>query len=214
MLDIESELIESGIATHSAEPKQSSRGRNLGVAGSLLLSLIAAAGAVWVWNSYNSTTGIVIAGADLAPGTVIESTDLLVIEGNSHINSFSNPDDLIGQVVQYPVAGSDIIQLSDLGSVQPVQPGNVVIGVLATPGMYPTPDIAAGDIVDVFGVEVDSQVTTALATDARVFEVSRPELGAATELLISVEVPAEKVANNIATASQTPGGVRFAIKAQ
>ena len=135
-----------------------------------------------------------------------------MIESDLLPTMFENLSEVVGQRVRYPIAVSDPVLASDLGTGIDLPEGLVVSGVSVAAGAYPAVDLIPGDRVDVTGTNSVTGVAELIADDVQIFSVASSTFGI-EELFVSVAVsPAQSL--RIANAANQAQGVRIALRSQ
>lgn len=172
--------------------------------GSLLVAVAGLVGA-WVFAATSEQMSIMVAARDIAPGDVIDTADLRVVEvgrsGELRAVASSRQDLLLGRAARGPIPAGTVLNvdlLADRGQVVPR--GMVVVGAALDAGAAPVAGLRAGDRVDVLEVQraVGVPVTDAVApvavvlTPATVWAVEAP-VGSSSSAswLVSLLVPAD-----------------------
>ena len=167
----------------------------------VLLVAVSALVALVLFSRAAAREPIVALANPVERGQVIESGDLMVV--------YVATDDPIARLSSDGAAGlTGLMAVADLEAGTILTPahfvsrsvldvGEGVVGLALGPGEYPTPMIAAGDVVDVVVTgrdPVDSDATSgdAVVGSAVVFDVA--ELGTQGDRFISLRMPAEAAA--------------------
>ena len=172
------------------------------LAGALLVGLSALL-AAWVFNVTSETMSVMVAAHDIAPGEVIDSSDLHVVEmgrtGRLRAIQPSQQDLIVGRAARGPIPEGTVLNtdlFAEKGQVIPA--GFVVVGASLDPGAAPTSKLAAGDRVNMLGVVKAASATPDEATAATVlgsgtvWSVERVGSGStSSKLWVSVLVPAD-----------------------
>lgn len=134
-------------------------------------------------------------------GQVISSGDLMVVyvATDDPITTLSSEaaSGLVGLTAVADLEAGTILTPAHFVSRSLIDVGEGVVGLALSPGEYPTPLLAPGDLVDVVVTDSgspDPGVTSAevVVTSAEVFDVA--ELGTQGERFVSLRMPAEAAA--------------------
>ena len=172
------------------------------VAGVLLVGLSALL-AAWVFNATSETMSVMVAARDIAPGEVIDASDLRVVEmgRTSGLRAIqpSQQDLIIGRAARGPIPDGTVLNtdlFAEKGQVIPA--GFVVVGASLDAGAAPTSRLSPGDQVDLLGVVKSASATPGDAATATllgsgtVWSVERVGSGAtSSKLWVSVLVPSD-----------------------
>lgn len=172
------------------------------LAGVLLVGLSALL-AAWVFNVTSETMGVMVAAHDMAPGEVIDSSDLHVVEmgrtGGLRAIQPSQQGLIIGRAARGPIPEGTVLNtdlFAEKGQVIPA--GFVVVGASLDPGAAPTSKLSAGDRVNMLGVVKATSAAPGEATVATVlgsgtvWSVERVGSGStSSKLWVSVLVPVD-----------------------
>jgi Flp pilus assembly protein CpaB len=161
---------------------------------------------VWVFSTSSQRISVMVAARNIAPGEVIEATDLRVVEmgrtGGLRAIQPSQQQLVVGQAARGPIPEGTVLNTGLFASRDRVIPaGQVVVGAALEPGAAPGAGLAAGDRVDVLAVvkapgssASGSSVATVVAS-GMVWSVQPVGQGASSsKLVVSVLVPAESQA--------------------
>jgi Flp pilus assembly protein CpaB len=157
---------------------------------------------VWVFSTSSQRISVMVAARNVAPGEVVEATDLRVVEmGRTGGLRAIQPEQqqlVVGQAARGPIPEGTVLNTGLFASRDRVVPaGQVVVGAALEPGAAPGTGLAAGDRVDVLAVVKapstatgGSPVATVVASGT-VWSVQPVGQGAASsKLVVSVLVPA------------------------
>ncbi|MGD9702818.1 MAG: SAF domain-containing protein [Acidimicrobiia bacterium] len=159
--------------------------------------------AAWVFTATSETMSVMVAARDIAPGEVIDASDLRVVEmgRTSGLRAIqpSQQDLIIGRAARGPIPDGTVLNtdlFAEKGQVIPA--GFVVIGASLDAGAAPTSRLSPGDQVDLLGVVKSASATpgdTATATllgSGTVWSVERLGSGAtSSKVWVSVLVPSD-----------------------
>jgi Flp pilus assembly protein CpaB len=172
------------------------------VFGAVMVGLAMLLG-VWVFSTSSERISVMVAARDIAPGEVIDATDLRVVEmgrtGELRAIKPSQQQLIVGQSARGPIPEGTVLNTGLFAVRDRVIPaGQVVVGAALEPGAAPVAGLAAGDRVDVLAVvkatgapTTGSPVATVVASGT-VWSVQSPGTGAvSSKQVVSVLIPAE-----------------------
>jgi Flp pilus assembly protein CpaB len=113
------------------------------IAGALVFGLMV--------QSAGDRTAVVVAARDIAPGKVIEATDLRVvdaaIDGPAATISSARRGELLGRIATSRVPAGAMLSEGQFADGAGLPAGSVVVGALLGPGGLPVPNLRVGDKV-------------------------------------------------------------------
>lgn len=119
----------------------------------MLLMVGGGLGGLLLFRQYNQRTPAVVVTAPVAHGEIVPRDALAVTEValDQNVTTIGALSDVVGRVAAHDLAPGELVTANDLttGALL-VGPNQAVIGLLLEPGQYPTRDVTAGDLVDVF----------------------------------------------------------------
>ena len=126
------------------------------IAGVALIGLAMLLGA-WVFAAHTTTEPVLVAARDIAPGEVVDSADLRVVEvsGASALRALRPTDQqgVVGRAALGPIPAATLLNdAMFVARAEAVPSGAVVVGVSLDAGAVPSPRLAAGDRVEVLAV--------------------------------------------------------------
>lgn len=157
----------------------------------ILLAVLFALAAVWFYSVSTARTPIVIMANDLARGSTVAETDLVVTYIGTDDPIVATPADqiqtLVGQRALVDLFAGDIIHTGLVATAVEIPPAERVVGVRLEPGWYP-PSLVVGDLVDVVLATGDVPTTVAgVVVDIRTGEATDGSV------VFAVQVPADSV---------------------
>jgi Flp pilus assembly protein CpaB len=173
------------------------------LAGIALVLLCSAIGA-WVFASTSKNLTVLVASRDIAPGEVISSNDLRLVEvghlGDVRAIQASQESLIVGRAARGPIPAGTVLNAGlFVGRDAVVPAGQVVVGASLDAGAAPTASLAAGDRVDVLGVArtsvgatpADGSGVADLLTSGSVWSVNQAGSGATAKVWVSLLIPVD-----------------------
>lgn len=118
------------------------------VGGGLLVGLLV--------QSASDRTSVLVAANSLAPGQLIQESDLRVVEvgvdGAASLVPASSRDSVVGQVAVVGIPEGTLLSPGQLAVDGGIEEGSVVVGALLGPGELPVPTLRSGDVVELVAV--------------------------------------------------------------
>ncbi|MPZ52633.1 MAG: hypothetical protein GEU79_07855 [Acidimicrobiia bacterium] len=177
----------------------------------LILAIIVMAGAALIavlWYSSSVTRSpVLVAASDIAPGEIIEASDLAISYiGTDDVLAVipqSEADQVIGSRASMELVTGQLLPPSVMDGRTAVVPGESVVGVVVAAGGYPNTDLRAGQFVRVVSVvEVDNVLSPEVAAESvEVIGVERIEDGS-NQWLVTLRTENPNEANLIAAAEE------------
>lgn len=150
-------------ATAASKPRSLQTTRLPKVALGLLLAVLGALTALFFFDQYDQRDSVVVIVEPVPAGSVVTRDHVALTDaalGTGIGGAVSNIDAVVGTVATHELTAGQILFADDLTLEHLVaSTSEVVIGVVLKPGGYPTTDMKAGDIVDIFvpAATVESQ---------------------------------------------------------
>jgi Flp pilus assembly protein CpaB len=172
------------------------------VFGAVMVGLATLLG-VWVFSTSSQRISVMVAARDIAPGEVIEATDMRVVEmGRTDGLRAIQPSQqqlVIGQAARGPLPEGTVLNTGLFASRDRVVPaGQVVVGAALEPGAAPVAGLAAGDRVDVLavvkatGTPTNESLVASVVASGTVWSVQLPgQGGVSSKQVVSLLIPAE-----------------------
>ena len=159
----------------------------------LLVSLSALA-AVVLFSRVAARDPVLALANPVERGQVVAAEDLRVVYVGTDDPISSMPSDglssLVGLTAVADLEAGTIVTPAHFVAGAVLADGEGVVGLALSPGEYPTPRLAPGDLVDVISTEPESsQADAVLAAAAEVFDVA--ELGTQGQRFVSLRMPAD-----------------------
>lgn len=172
----------------------------------LLFVVLAALGAVAVFQSLRESVPVLVLDRDLAAGEILMSSDLVVVElgadglGVVPYVAVSDQESVIGLSSLGPLPKGSLVTEGMFGERSDVVPTDMtVVGAVLTPGALPAGQVVVGDEVELI-VAVDRVAVDAESSSAAVVgrgqiwaleEVGEFEAGTSVSLLVESSLAAE-----------------------
>lgn len=196
---VESRTAGAGAVMSLSPPKQR---RSSWVVVGVAVAALAAMLAAWVFASSTARLSVLVAAREISPGEVISGTDLRVVDmgrtGGLRAIQPSQQDLIVGRAARGPIPEGTVLNtdlFADRATVVP--PGMAVVGAALEAGAVPTPELAAGDRVELFGATKTTSAdgvapVAVLLASGTVWSVNPVGTGAnSSKLWVSMLVPAD-----------------------
>ncbi len=179
-----------------------------------MLILASALGAALFWQSYDSSQPAVVAASNIEQGTVIQVSDLRVVETKieGQINQSSSVDSVAGQIAVVDIAQGDIISPQSVGQSLALPADSSLVAVLVNPGQYP-PQLRSGNRVDVYALGTEQADTTLAANNVTVHNITATsdEVSTGGKIVVTL-MTNEAQAKSVAAATKSQENVRLALR--
>ncbi len=126
----------------------------------VVLGVLIVAGAALAFGVWSSALGerqtVVVAAREITAGTVIAAADLrtarLAVDGDVGFVAATRSGSLVGRLAAVTIPAGGLVHPGQVTDGSLLGPGEAVVGVSLAPGAVPTPNLRAGDRVDVVAV--------------------------------------------------------------
>lgn len=160
-----------------------------------------------LWSVQQSArTPVLVAGRELAPGDVIQRSDIVLVnvgaDAGLTVAGADEEASIVGRVARGPIpVGTPLSSALVVAPSEAVPSGRAVVGTLLEPGQYPAGNLRAGDRVRLIRTSASSSATGDVASSLTVGEATiwaiEPVVEGRRELFVSLLVD-ERAAETVA----------------
>lgn len=187
----------------------------------ILIGLLLVAGcalaAVVTWTNTSGRAPVLVVARPVQPGAALVEADLTTVgvaaDGGLATLPATALQEVVGRVARVPLSAGTLLSEDLVAPESAVPDGFGIVGLSLEPGAFPTPELRAGDVVQVIGTPTAGAAGVAgesvvLVEAAQVFSVS-PAGESTDRQLVAVVVPELDTAKVAGAAAQD--GIRLAM---
>jgi hypothetical protein len=170
----------------------------------VLLVALSALAALVLFSQASARDAVLALANPVERGQVVATEDLSIVYVGTDDPVATVPADLLSSLVGLTAVADleagTIVTRAHFAARSVLDAGEAVVGVALSPGEYPTPRLAPGDLVDVIRVESGAGGGGVLVAAVEVFDIT--ELGTQGDQFISLRMPSA-AATAVAQAAAT-----------